>query len=452
MTAVVERTNLKELANDGLRRWNVPGIAVGILHDGQRDIHAFGTANLETKTPVRAETLFQYGSISKIVTATAVMQLVDAWRIDLDTPVKRYLPEFALLDPGATELVTPRHLLTHTGGFWGDDFTDYGNGDDALAKAIEGLHGIKQITDTGSTWAYCNTGWQVLGRLVERFRDEPAETVFRKRVLEPIGMENTFYFADDAITRAAAVGYNAYGDDEPKPGRPYAISRAMNPAGGCIGTAADLLEFAAFHMGLEGTAGDKVLRSGARLAMQERQVKAAGMAPYWGLGWMLHDIAGEPAFGHGGSTNGFRASLLAVPGREFAITVLTNGSQGSALYREVEAWALKEFVDLERPTKPAIPLSASQADEYAGCYKVPFGTLDLSPSDDGLVVHSRARSAIQPEEGRETTYHAVFTGEDEFRVTDTDLVGSTFDFVRKEDGTIRFLRHGGRLHEPAPTS
>ncbi len=450
MTAVAERTDLKELAKDGLARWNVPGMTIGILHEGQRHVHAFGTANLQTRTPVQADTLFQYGSISKVVTATAVMQLVDGWRIDLDTPVKRYLPEFALLDPEATETVTPRHLLTHMGGFWGDDFTDYGNGDDALARAVEGLQRIKQITAIGTTWAYCNTGWQVLGRLVEKFRHEPAETTFRKRVLEPIGMESTFYFADEAVTRAAAVGYNAFGNDEPRAGRPYAIARAMNPAGGCIGTAADLLEFAAFHMGLEGTAGERVLRSGARLAMQERQVKSAGMAPYWGLGWMLHDIAGEAAYGHGGSTNGFRATLLAVPGREFAVAVLTNGSQGSALYREIEAWTLKEFTSLERPTKPAVPIAASKVAEYAGRYKVPFATLDLSPADDGLRVRSETRSAIQPDEGRETTYHAVHIGNDEFRVTDTDLLGTTFDFVRDEGGAIRFLRHGGRLHEPAP--
>ena len=442
------RTGLQEFGKERLKHWNVPGMAVGILHGGERHVQAYGMANLQTQTPVQEDTLFQYGSISKIVTATAIMQLADAWRIDLDRPVKHYLPGFALLDKEATETVTPRHLLTHMGGFWGDDFTDYGPGHDALTKAVEALRRIRQITPVGDVWAYCNTGWQVLGRLVELFHDAPAEIAFQKRVLEPIGMENTFYFASAAITRAAAVGYNAVDDSEPQPGRPYAISRAMNPAGGCIGTAEDLLEFAAFHMGMPGTAGEAVLRSGPRLAMQERHVRSAGMAPYWGLGWMLHDIDGESAFGHGGSTNGFRATLLVVPGREFAITVLTNGSQGSALYREVEAWALKEYLGLVRREQPAVEPATGKMAEYAGRFSVPFATLEVSATGRGLDIHARTRSAIQPEVARDTTYSAVYIGDDEFRIVDKDLAGTTFDFVRDAGVGIRFLRHGGRLHEP----
>lgn len=450
MTGLADRSDLRELVTGAMERWKVPGVAIGVLHGGERETAAFGLANRETNTPVLPSTLFQYGSISKIVTATAVMQLVDAWKMDLDTPVKRYLPDFRLLDPGATETVTPRHLLTHTGGFWGDDFTDYGNGDDALATAVERLAAIRQVTPVGETWAYCNTGWQVLGRLIELFRGEPAETTFRRRVLEPIGMENTFYFADDAITRPAAVGYNAFGEDEPAVGRPYAIARAMNAAGGCIGPVGDLLEFAAFHMGLDGTAGDRVLRAGARLQMREPQVKAANMAPYWGLGWMLHDIGGEPAFGHSGSTNGFRATMLAVPGKEFAFAALTNGSQGSALYREVEAWALAEYAGLVREEKPARHAEPATLESYAGRYRVPFASLDVSATDEGLQVVAETRSAIQPDVARTVTFHAVYVGVDEFRIIDTEMAGLTFDFLKEANGRIRFLRHGGRLHEPVP--
>jgi CubicO group peptidase (beta-lactamase class C family) len=449
-TATTTRTaQLEEVVRDAMARWNVPGVVVATLQEGRREVQAFGIANLETETPVRAETLFQYGSISKIVTATAVMQLVEAWRIDLDAPVKTYLPDFRLSTEEATETVTPRHLLTHRTGFWGDDFTDYGRGEDALAKAIVGLRRIRQVTRPGELWSYCNTGYQVLGALVEAFHNAPCERVFRDRILKPLGMENTFYFGDEAITHAAALGYNTPGDEGPTVGRPYAITRAMNAAGGCIGPADDLLSFAAFHMGLaEGDAAN-VLRDGPRLQMQERQAPAANMAPHWGLGWMLHEVGGERVFGHGGSTNGFRASLLVVPGRQFAVACLTNGSRGSAVYREVEDFLLQERAGLERRPKPEAA-SAAALPSYAGAYQAPGGVITVEAETDGLRVHMDARSAITLQPSPRLTFRAVSVGGDEFRVVDTEMTGSLFDYIRNGDGSIRFLRSGGRLYEPVP--
>jgi CubicO group peptidase (beta-lactamase class C family) len=450
-TATTTRTaSWQEVANDAMARWNVPGLVVGIVENGRREVHPFGVANLETNTPVVEQTLFQYGSISKIVTATAIMQLVEGWRIDLDAPVKTYLPEFKLATAEATETVTTRHLLTHRTGFWGDDFTDYGRGDDALSKAVAGLSRIRQVTEPGELWSYCNTGFQVLGALVEAFRRLPCEKAFRDRVLKPLAMENTFYFGDEAITHAAALGYNTPGEDEPTVGRPYAITRAMNAAGGCIGPVDDLLSFAEFHMGQADGDAANVLRDGARLQMQQPQAPAANMAPHWGLGWMLYTIDGEPAFGHGGSTNGFRASLLVVPGRSFAIACLTNGSRGSALYHEIEDVVLSERLGLKREPKPEAP-PASDIRTYTGTYQAPGGVLTVELSGDRLLVHVDQRSAITLAPSPRLSVHAVPVGGDEFRVTDTEMVGSLFDFVRHADGSIRFMRSGGRLYEPVPS-
>jgi CubicO group peptidase (beta-lactamase class C family) len=263
-------------------------------------------------------------------------------------------------------------------------------------------------------------------------------------------MENTFYFGDEAITHAAALGYNTPGEEGPTVGRPYAITRAMNAAGGCIGPVDDLLSFARFHMG--GGEGDaaNVLRAGARLLMQERQAPAANMAPYWGLGWMLHEVDGEPVFGHGGSTNGFRASLLVVPGREFAVACLTNGSRGSAVYREVEDFVFKERAGLERRPKPEAPGPAALA-TYAGVYQAPGGVITVEVETGGLRVHMDARSAITLQPSPRLSFRAVPVGGDEFRVVDTEMTGSLFDYIRNADGSIRFLRFGGRLYEPAPS-
>ena len=97
---------------------------------------AFGVAGLETNVPVTAETRFQIGSLSKTYTATAVMRLIDQGRCDLDATVRTYLPDLQLMDPDVAARVTVRHLLTHTGDWWGDDASDTGNGDDAIARYV----------------------------------------------------------------------------------------------------------------------------------------------------------------------------------------------------------------------------------------------------------------------------------------------------------------------------
>ena len=165
---------LDDLVRSQMNEQSVPGLAVGILADGQVQTWGFGVASIETGFPVLPDSLFQIGSITKVFTATAIMQFVDEGRLDLDAPVKRALPDFRLQDEAATETVTVRHLLTHTGGFFGDRFrredkSDYGMGDDALRNALAEFHTLRQYTPPGETWSYCNTGFQALGGIVEAF-------------------------------------------------------------------------------------------------------------------------------------------------------------------------------------------------------------------------------------------------------------------------------------------
>jgi CubicO group peptidase (beta-lactamase class C family) len=160
-------TQLEETVIQQMARWSVPGLAIGLLHQGQVEMSGYGIASVETVQPVVPETLFQIGSISKVFTTTLVMTLVDEDRLDLDQPVITCLPELPLADPAARQGVTLRHLLTHTGGFVGDRFDDHGSGDGALARAIAALGILRQQTPLGETWTYCNAGFDIAGRCVE---------------------------------------------------------------------------------------------------------------------------------------------------------------------------------------------------------------------------------------------------------------------------------------------
>ena len=120
----------------GMQRIPIPGLAVGVWHAGNEQVAGFGVTSLENPLPVTPDTLFQVGSISKTFTATALMMLMEAGKVDLDTPVRAYLPDFQLSDESVAARVTLRHLLTHTGGWLGDYFNDFGFGDDAQAKML----------------------------------------------------------------------------------------------------------------------------------------------------------------------------------------------------------------------------------------------------------------------------------------------------------------------------
>lgn len=455
MTAIAERSlqaELHDLVTPLLEKWKVPGISIATWRDGEngREVRsaAFGVANIETQQPVTPDTLFQIGSITKVFTATAVMQLVDTWRIELDAPVMRYLPEFRLSTPEATEALTVRHLLTHHTGFWGDDFTAQGEGDDALSKAVARLSGIRQLSAPGELWSYCNAGFQVLGALLEKFHSKPAEDVIHERVMKALGLERTTFRLSDAVVYPLATGYNTITTEEPEVARPYAITRAMAPAGTILGTAGDLLKFAEFHLGDGKVDGKRLLSPGALAEMQRIQVTAGNMASHWGLGWWIQPEGANTFIGHGGSTNGQRANLTILPEKRFACAMLTNGSNGAAVYRIVERYLLEQ-AGTPRVDPARIELSEAALGAFAGRYHSPGGDVTLEAEGGRLTLDMFARNAVTGVEYQPPTRHCVPIGSSEFMVTDTDVEGSRFDFIHHSDGSVRFLRMGGRLYDPA---
>src|SRR5918992_4006083 len=139
--------------------FGVPGVAVGLRHGEDEDYAGFGVTSVEHPLDVDGDTLFQIGSISKTFTATAAMSLVEQGRLDLDEPVRTYLPDLRLADAAAAAGATMRHLLSHTGGWVGDYFDTIGRGEDALAQMVERLDMLEEVTPLGETWSYNNAGF-----------------------------------------------------------------------------------------------------------------------------------------------------------------------------------------------------------------------------------------------------------------------------------------------------
>ncbi len=251
---------LGDRITEAMDRLHVPGVAVGVLHAGTEHVAGFGVTNVDHPLPVDADTLFQIGSTTKTITGTAAMRLVEKGKLDLDAPVRTYLPNLRLSNSDVASRVTMRHLFTHTAGWVGDYFDFTGAGDDALAKMVLRLADLEQRTPLGAVWSYNNSGFYLAGRVLEIITGTTYEEAVEQLVLHPLGMTMSFFFPSDVITHRVAVGHFVQ-DEKPIVSRTWALPRAAYPAGGVVSTVRDQLRYARFHMG-DGTAPD-----GSRLAL-----------------------------------------------------------------------------------------------------------------------------------------------------------------------------------------
>ncbi|MFI1539464.1 serine hydrolase domain-containing protein [Streptomyces anandii] len=369
----------------------VPGAAVAVGSGGEVVEAAAGVLSTATGVGATPDSLFQIGSVTKVLTATLVMQLADEGRLDLDTPVRVVLPGFRTADERAARRITVRQLMCHVAGFEGDVFTDTGKGDDCLEKYLDTLHEVPQLFAPGEMFSYNNAGYCVLGRIVEVARGKPFDVCLREHLLAPLGLTRAASDPYEAVLHRTAVGHV---ERTPgvglEPTRVWALARSNAPAGSMLAMRPrDLLAFARMHLadGL-GPGGDRVLsRAGAR-AMREPQVMlpAVGLGTAWGLGWELFDLPDGAVIGHDGNTIGQSAFLRAVPERDVTVAVLTNGGLSRRVYAEIAGRVLRELGGIRLPEEPVpdpgMPApAAAEASRYVGRYL--SGTGETTVSRDG---------------------------------------------------------------------
>ncbi len=432
-----------------MTRWHVPGAAVGVLVDGKRQEQGFGVVSLETGYPTRPDTLFQIGSITKLFTATLAMMLVEEGKLALDTLVITYLPSLRLADADAQARLTLRMLLSHSGGFYGDFFDDFGMGDDALSAYVASLHTLEQQTAPGEVYAYNNAGFCLVGALIERVTGQPYERVVRERIFTPLGMSHSFFFAGEAIAYPNAVGHSQVtpGGDEHEVARRYPLPRAVNAAGGIISTVDDLLTFAQFQLdGGVTRAGQRLLPTATLQAMWQPQIKAANGKEFYGLGWEIGESSGTRQIRHGGATNGFNARFVVIPERKYAIAILTNSGRGVAMYQEVIEAELAERLGLHEPKPRPITLPPEALAALAGVYTQPDSVRTLTTTSDGLRIEVTAIDLLNHKEEVYPPYDLRPISPTEFVVvTAGEELDSHIDFLLDADGAPRFVRVGGRL-------
>lgn len=433
-----------EKATALMEEYRVPGVAAGVWHDQRQQVVGLGVTNLENPLETMPDTLFQIGSITKTFTATLVMMLRDEGRLELDVPVRRYLPEFKLMSEEAASGVTLRHLLTHLGGFEGDLYSSFGAGDDALARYVGRMAELPQTMALGKLWSYCNAGFNLAGRCIEIAGGQPYERTVKRRVFQPLGLVSSYFFPDDFMTRRFACGHTVAADGGVQVARPWKLPRTMNAAGGIVSTVPDLLSYARFHLGdgsvLDGT---RLMKAESIGEMRTPQARAFHLADTIGLGWFLGEEAGARTVLHGGSTIGQKATVLFLPEHDTALAVLTNATSGDTLYRELTGFILEEYLGLRPPAPKFVEPPRAALEEYAGRYTAVLDEAELIVFEDGL------RLQLLPKMGTDAPWPPMrlgFVDDCRFQMVDPPLKGQSGEFIRDETGAVGWLHLGGRLH------
>jgi CubicO group peptidase (beta-lactamase class C family) len=413
----VSPDKLAEVAAEARERWNVPGLAVGVLQGGEIVMAADGQKELGRPEPVTPETAFRIASITKPFTATLAMTLVQEGLLALDEP-----------PPGTHIEATVRQLLSHQGGLaaeWPEPLDDSG-----LLELTEG-EPERLPVEAGELFSYCNSGFWFVAAGIARTLGTSFEAAMRTRVIEPLGLASTGFEADEPARGHEQVEPGA---DEHVPAGTW-YPRGRTASGGLWSSVPDLLRFAQHHLGdagsrasesrdlLSGVASDASGPLTASSIAEMQRAYSSGPGFRYGLGWFLKRRQGHDAVEHPGSVLGFQSLLTLVPEERAAFASLTNSSRGSAAIRNiVSAIGLGED---ETPTVESADLA-----RFAGRYRGQEGVVELTPENGGLRVERTEIDTFTQEPMVLPAVRARPVGETEFEIVDGEWRGERFDFPR----------------------
>jgi CubicO group peptidase (beta-lactamase class C family) len=439
-----------------LAEYQTPGATVGILHQGEVTELVHGVKDIATGDPVRSDTAFQCGSLTKSWTALAFLQLVDEGRAALDEPVRSYLPRFRVADPTTSARLTPRHLLNHTGGTE-EAYGDPGEGEDVNERMVEAIADAPQVSPLGHTHGYSAAlGYAILARIMEVIDDRPWDRVMADRLLTPMGLDSTYTWREHVDLGRAARGHLVRSLTEgPIPTPVDHLPRAFGPGGGITSTAGDVLALAHvyLHAGVAPN-GRRILSADGVREMMASRVPIPDpylLGPEWALGLVASDWHGHTVFGHDGSTIGQNARLRILPDDDLALVLLTNGDPRESLCTRVFDLILTELGAVTIPPLPdPDPTLELDPARYVGVYERPGARFEVTAEDGRL----RLKLDVDP-------MHAEIMGlpgritHDLLPISDTHFLmppataleepqtAAIFDF---HDGRARYLHTNARLH------
>lgn len=319
-----------QFVRDRMADWQVPGVAVAVAKGGEI-IHSegYGLRNVAAGLPVTASTLFAIGSSTKAFTTMVLGTLVDAGKLDWDTPVRTYLPDFKLYDPWATERMTPRDLVTHRSGLPRHDLVWY-NSSASREGLVARLRYLEPTYDFRSRWQYQNLMYLTAGYLAGKVGGCSWEELVRDRIFRRLGMSSS-NFSVDQSQQAEDHSLPYLKKDDQAIAMPFRNISTVGPAGSINSNLTDMAQWLLLHLNRGKHHGEQVIsaanlqqmHSPQMVIQRPQQFKELPTAAY-GLGWFVEPYRGRYMVHHGGNIDGFSALVTFMPDENIGLVVLTN--------------------------------------------------------------------------------------------------------------------------------
>lgn len=316
-----KRLAIEKAAASFMAANSVPGLSAAVVLEGEpRWSEGFGMADLENSSPATSSTLFRLGSISKPITGTAVLQLWERGKLNLDAPVQKYCPEF----PQKESPITTGQLLGHLGGI--RHYSPDGKGDipedsarhfSSMQESLQLFANDPLVAKPGTKFNYSTYGYTVIGCVLEGAASEKFIDYLRKNIFEPAGMGQT---RDDDFCAIIPHRTRWYHKDKSGIVRNAGVldSSYKIPGGGIISSADDMAKFESAIL------ADKLLKRGTRDLMWTSLKTADGKETGYGLGWGILDKFGLRILAHTGGQQGTSTAFAVVPSRNTGVVVLCN--------------------------------------------------------------------------------------------------------------------------------
>jgi CubicO group peptidase (beta-lactamase class C family) len=365
-----------------------PGATVIVTRDGQTVFRkAYGMADVARHVAMTPDSVLRIGSITKQFTSTAILMLADEGKLSVSDDISKYLPGY----PTHGKQITIEHLLTHTSGIVSytskPSFRDVMAKDMTVAQMIDSFKNDKLDFEPGAQWRYNNSGYFLLGAIIEKLSGMPYAKFVEQRIFVPLGMNNTAYAGYERGAAPRAAGHTgAPGRYEPSTPLSMALPYA---AGALVSTVDDLARWDA------AVSSGKLLKAASWQQAFTPYTLDGGAPTKYGYGWMFDKVQGAPAIGHGGGINGFRSFALRVPSEKLYVAVLTNSDAGlvapEVVANKVAALAIgkpyREFAEIR--------IAPAALDAYAGAYQVDDKVSRTMRVEDGkLVMERTGRSSV----------------------------------------------------------
>jgi CubicO group peptidase (beta-lactamase class C family) len=323
-------SNFDDYVEEQLRLLHVPGASLAIV-EGDRIVHvrSFGLARPGGEPP-SPQTPFFIGSLTKSFTALAVMQLVEAGKIELDAPVQRYLPWFRIKDPQESGRMTVRHLLNQTSGLptlAGEIvLSNFDGRPDATERQVRALARLKLTRPVGSKCEYSNLNYNVLGLIVEAASGSSYADYIQHHIFDPLEMRHSYTSRDEARQNGLAMGHRHW-FSLPFPARNLSIPRGSLPSGQLISCAEDMAHYLITHLH-GGRYGDAQILSPAGMEVLHRGKKeyiTMGISSgKYAMGWFDLDLGGTKTYSHAGNVPDFSAFMAILPEQKRGLVLLLN--------------------------------------------------------------------------------------------------------------------------------